>query len=165
MARNYKDISGKNNSNYKTGYAVNGHRPGFYNSWQNMKGRCLRKTHPKYYRYGARGIKICDEWMSIENFACWAINNGWEQGLTLDRIDNDGNYCPQNCRWVTPSENSRKKRTTKLTMGDANEIRKRLSNGENAREIAKEYNVAHGTVWFIEKNFIHVDGAPNKKKK
>lgn len=170
MGRNYNDFSGENNPNYKTGYAKSGKRQGFYNTWQNMKGRCLRKTHPKYKRYGGRGIKIYEPWLDIENFAKWALENGWEEGMTLDRVDNDGNYCPENCRWISKSDNSRKKSTTKITFEQAKEIRDRVKNGESEYDLAKEYNVVHGTIWFILNNFTHVEEmkcteALNKRKK
>lgn len=168
MPRDYTKILEKNNPNYKTGFAIrkNGKRLGFYNTWQNMKARCLNKNNPKYPRYGGRGIKIYEPWLNIEVFSEWALNNGWEQGCTLDRIDNNGNYCPENCRWVSMSENSRKKRTTKLTLQQANEIRRRYILGEKTSNLAKEYNVVNGTIWFIINNFTHVeDGECTRKLK
>jgi hypothetical protein len=166
MPRDYRDISGRNNPNYKTGYAKKGKKPSFYNTWQNMKSRCLNPNNPKYHRYGERGIKVCDDWLTIEGFSEWALNNGWSDGLSIDRIDNDGNYCPENCKWVTMSENSRKKRTTKITFKQAKEIRLRAANGESEIELAKEFNVVHGTIWFIVKNFTHVeDGECTNKLK
>lgn len=156
MGRNYVDMSGDNNPNYKTGYAIKGKRSGFYNSWQNMKARCLNPKNPKYKRYGERGIEICDEWMGIAGFASWSLSNGWEEGFSLDRIDNDGNYCPENCEWISVSDNSRKKSTTKISIDNAKEIRRRVSEGESEHDLAKEYGVVHGTVWFIVNNFTHV---------
>jgi len=111
-----KDVKGSKNPNFKTGYCIKGQTPSFYNTWQGMKARCLNPNNPKYHRYGGRGIKVCEEWMDIKNFSEWALSNGWKQGLTLDRINNDGNYCPENCRWVSVCENSRKKSTTKIDM-------------------------------------------------
>lgn len=157
MGRNYSDFKGDKNPNYKTGYAATGQRKSFYNTWQNMKSRCLRETHPKYHRYGGRGIKVCKEWMEIKGFASWALNNGWEEGMSIDRIDNDGDYTPENCRWVTMSKNSRDKSTTKITRSQAETIRERIKNGENEQEIADEYGVVHGTIWFIKNRYTHVD--------
>jgi hypothetical protein len=158
MARNYNDITGKNNHNYKTGLCVKGlKKPGYYNSWMNMKARCLRETNPKYYRYGGRGIKIHEPWMDIRVFSLWAIESGWREGMSIDRIDNDGDYTPENCRWISHAENSRKKSTTKISFKDAETIRVRVKNGECAYDLAKEYGVVHGTVWFIVKNFTHVE--------
>ena len=166
MGKNNKNIRGVNNPNYRTGYAGNGSRKGFYNSWQNIKARCLRKNHPKYLRYGGRGISICPEWLAIEGFAAWALSSGWSEGLSIDRIDNDGNYEPSNCRWISMSENSRRKRTTKISFEQAQIIRQRLDGGENEHDLAKEYNVVHGTIWFISKNFTHVaDGECTKRLK
>lgn len=73
--------------------------------YRSMKERCYNTASNRYYRYGARGIKICDEWLSdINAFRKWAIDNGYKEGLSIDRIDNDGDYSPNNCRWIKPSE-------------------------------------------------------------
>ena len=84
-----------------------------FNTWQTMIGRCENHNRPKYKDYGGRGINVCEEWKTAENFVRWALNNGYKKGLQLDRIDNDGDYCPENCRFVTPKENSRNRRNTK----------------------------------------------------
>lgn len=72
---------------------------------QGMKNRCYNKENNRYHRYGERGITVCDEWLNNPDTFCeWAIANGYKKGLSIDRINNDGNYEPNNCRWVTPKE-------------------------------------------------------------
>lgn len=78
--------------------------------WSSMRCRCNKETAANFGYYGKRGVKVCDEWnYSSETFINWALKNGWKAGLQLDRINNDGNYEPSNCRFVTPSENQRNK--------------------------------------------------------
>lgn len=71
-----------------------------YGVWQAMKDRCWNPNNPSYARYGGRGISFCDEWQSFTQFEQWALANGYERGLEIDRINNDGDYTPDNCRWV-----------------------------------------------------------------
>lgn len=85
-----------------------------YKVWQGMKTRCYNGKFIYYKNYGGRGISICDEWKcNFLTFYKWAINNGYQEGLTIDRTNNDGNYEPNNCRWVTRAEQNRNQRKTK----------------------------------------------------
>lgn len=80
-----------------------------------MKQRCRDTTHVHYHNYGGRGIKVCNEWLNdYSAFRDWALANGYQEKLTLDRIDNDGDYCPENCRWQTIKQQSNNRRTNKF---------------------------------------------------
>lgn len=82
-----------------------------YRIWCGMKERCYLKTFKHYKNYGGRGITVCDDWRNdFMTFYNWAMANGYSDDLTLDRKDNDGNYCPENCRWITQKEQSYNKR-------------------------------------------------------
>ena len=104
-----------------------------------MKKRCNDKNTACYDRYGGRGIKVCEEWNnSFEPFFEWAMNNGYSEELTIDRIDNNGNYEPNNCKWSTNQEQCNNRRSNiKITIGNAT---------KTLKEWCKIFEVDYGTV-------------------
>mgnify|MGYP003293053209 CR=1 FL=1 len=85
-----------------------------YRILRGMKNRCYNPNDPKYYLYGGRGIKICDEWLDdVKSFYDWAMSHGYDDKLTIDRINCDGDYTPFNCRWATILEQNRNRRNVK----------------------------------------------------
>ena len=82
-------------------------RSRLYCIWENMKSRCYNKDFPRYQDWGCRGIAVCDEWYNdFMAFYDWSMNNGYKDNLTIDRIDVNGNYEPNNCRWATVKQQS-----------------------------------------------------------
>lgn len=130
---------GKGNTKAKHGDRSKGKRSRLYQIWDGMIGRCERKSQYSYHNYGGRGITICDEWrQNFLEFKKWAMDNGYKNGLTIDRIDNDGNYCPENCRWVTYEEQGYNRRNNIII-----EV-----NGENKTiaQLSKEYGINESTL-------------------
>ena len=84
-----------------------------YGIWGSVRGRTLNPKNKQYNAYGGRGITICDEWLDVQNFYNWAMSNGYSDELSIDRIDNDGSYYPENCRWTTRTIQSRNTRIPK----------------------------------------------------
>lgn len=81
------------------------HRTRLYTIWCGMRQRCNNKNRDAYKHYGGKGVRVCEEWEDYEAFRVWAILNGYSDGLSIDRIDSNGVYGPENCRWISISEN------------------------------------------------------------
>lgn len=118
-----------------------------YMIWKAMKSRCYRKSDKRYLRYGGRGIIVCDEWLNDpEQFIKWAYDNGYKKGLTLDRKENDGNYTPDNCRFISIAKNNRNSSSTHLTEADIQKIRLLHSEGVMQIHIAPKFGITQQTV-------------------
>lgn len=102
----------------------------------NMIQRCTNPNSTYFPRYGGRGITVCHEWRTRNNFKEWALSHGYRNNLTIDRIDNDKGYSPDNCRWVTPSQNCCNRSTTHFVTA----FGKRQSLMEWSRELNISYN-------------------------
>lgn len=100
-----------------------------YSIWSKMRSRCNRKKDPAFRFYGAKGIKVCEEWENdFLSFKEWAEFNGYTDKLTIDRIDSKKGYSPDNCRWLTPSENSARVKFSRDSEAFRNAIEKGLNN-------------------------------------
>ena len=111
-----------------------------YLRYHHILERCYNPNHKSYARYGGRGIKMCNEWRSnYQAFEDWCLSNGYKKGLAIDRIDNDGDYSPDNCHFVTLKENNQKRRTTKWYT--INGVTK------NLQQWCDEYGINRGAVY------------------
>jgi hypothetical protein len=125
-----------------------------FHVWNGIKQRCLNPRSQAFNNYGGRGIKVCDEWREdFQAFHDWAIKNGYRLGREIDRIDNDGDYEPGNCRWVTSQTNNNNRRSntlveiggkthtisewSRITGIPRSTLQKRISSGKTPDEILK----------------------------
>lgn len=134
-----------------------------YGVWRGIRERCNRSSNSSFKDYGGRGIKVCVEWNNdFQPFFEWAIANGYNQGLQIDRIDNNGDYCPDNCRFVTQKVNQNNKRNNRFCMWDGEIIsfaecdnRLRKAKGYiNQIEIDEAYHRLPSNVQIIPKNML-----------
>lgn len=116
--------------------------------WGGMKSRCYSKNHSMYQWYGGRGIRVADEWLhDVDAFVKWSLEHGWAKGLQLDRVDNDGDYSPSNCRYVSGTKNIRNSSATKLTEASVIEIRQRYADGGVSHaELGRLYGVCKSAI-------------------
>lgn len=109
-----------------------------YRVWNGMKQRCNNPHDDFFYCYGARGIRVCNDWSdNFKNFYEWAMENGYRPGLTIDRRNADGNYCPENCRWITMREQQANKRNSVFVEDGTERI--------TLAEVAKRYGISKST--------------------
>lgn len=120
--------------------------------WNGMKDRCYLKSHPHYKDYGGRGIIVCDKWKSdFLTFKSWAYSNGYTDELTIDRIDVNGNYSPDNCRWVTRAEQLSNTRHNRFVVYDG--VRYTFA------QLARKYSIPKSTIsWRARHNRDLVTG-------
>lgn len=125
----------------EAGGVYEGERTALYRCWVNMRSRCYNQKVRSYVDYGAKGIRVCEDWMDFEKFAVWAYDNGYQAGLTIERKDPLKNYCPENCEWISLSENS--KRAHRIHAWAMN-----LSTGEyyeftGVKDFAREHDLSY----------------------
>jgi len=95
-----------------------GYKTRLYRIWKQMRIRCRCVTNPTYQYYGARGISICPEWEDFATFRAWALSHGYTDQLSIERIDNDGDYCPENCTWIPRGDQNKNTRHVKTYTHD-----------------------------------------------
>ena len=147
-----RSMKGKNNPSWTHGMATRKGRRRVYRTWASILTRCNNKNFHQYKDYGGRGISVCKEWKLFENFFK-DMGHPPSNKYEIDRIDNDGNYEPCNCRWVLHVVNARNSRWTQLSMKIAKEIRERYKKEKITYiGLAKEYGVSKGAINHILNN-------------
>jgi hypothetical protein len=109
-----------------------------YRIWKGMRTRCNNPNFPAYKYYGGKGVQVCDEWNSFESFQDWALENNYDDSLTIDRINGDGDYRPDNCRWVDTFVQQNNKSNKVLTEINGKQM--------TMREISESYGINLHTV-------------------
>lgn len=127
-----------------------------YSRWQAMKKRCYQVGTAGYENYGGRGIKVCDEWKDNPSAFCeWALANGFSEELTLDRIDVNGDYSPENCRWATKTEQARNKRNNRIVEYNGKKM--------TEAEYSEITGVKHGSIdWRLNRSKMSESDAVNR---
>lgn len=124
-------------------------RTSLHNRWKAIKQRCENVNDRKYRDYGARGITICEEWRSFENFLQWSLENGYSEELELDRIDNDNGYYPDNCRWCKTIVNNHNRRITAKIEG--------LPLKDFATKYNMSYSLVHSRYYELKRKGLEIN--------
>lgn len=116
-----------------------------YRTWKNMKQRCYKPNNKKYCNYGGKGVRICEQWLNdFGSFQEWSHQNGYKEGLTIERKDPNGNYEPANCKWIPFSEQH---------LNKSNAVKITIEGKEHyLKELAEQYNIPYVTLWQRYKN-------------
>ena len=131
---------------------VNGKRTSLHTIWLAMRNRCNNSKGQDFWRYGGRGIKVCSAWDRYVEFRNWALSNGYEEGLTIDRLDGNKGYSPENCRWATRKEQNRNREYNKLNYRKAERIREFRKVGISRKELAELFSVSTSQIKNVELN-------------
>jgi hypothetical protein len=145
------------------GSAHRGQKTRIYKAWCKLKERCYNANNERYARYGGRGIRVCQEWNdSFEAFDRWSKENGYHDALEIDRRDNNGDYTPDNCRWVTGTVSRRNRKGVKLSMEVARMIREVKPKGKAAKlALAASLGVGLGAIGSVLQNKTWKEGKEN----
>jgi len=125
-----------------------------YGVWSHMKERCNNPQNKSYKNYGGRGIKVCERWEKSFLYFFQDMGKRPSNKHEIDRIDNDGNYEPDNCRWTTRLSNARNKRNNVLSAADVRKIRQLNNNGKTAYQLHKDFNCSYTNIKDILNNRI-----------
>lgn len=147
----------------KTKHGMYGTR--LYSIWKNMINRCYYSRYVDFDRYGGRGIKVCTEWReNPQSFYDWAISNGYSDDLSIDRIDVNGDYCPENCRWATAKEQGNNRSN--------NRVLTFKGKTQTVSQWAKELKISESTIrtrlwrgWSVEKTLSPARNYKNRRNK
>lgn len=134
--------------------------------WRDIRRRCNDKTRERYYKhYGARGIKVCDEWDNPDdgfmNFYNWSMANGYKDDLTIERIDVNGNYCPENCKWIPLKEQAWNKTTTIKTIDGYPVAKWAFEHGLDVRKVKNQNkDIEQITAYELHRRYFDYPLAP-----